>query len=178
MLNHRLVLAITVSACSSAHTATAPADSPRARCYAGPSQIRLMPDDRPVGEGTIVARRTTDPAHATITEDVTTTFPGQPVRSFAVTMAVSGSTFQMTERGGAFTGSGVLVGPAWAWTEWTSTSKLPDGTVVTATDRTTPTGFAGDKTVASADGVARVKITETVTEIDCADFDRRVAAAK
>ena len=153
-----------------------PAPAREVRCYAGPSQAYLLPANQAVGEGTMVARRDTDPARSVITEEVVTAFPGQPVRRFVVTMTVTGSRFEMSEKSGAFTGRGELVGPAWSWREWTSVSTLPDGTVVTASDRVTADGFAAEKTVRSADGVDRIRLVEKVTAFDCAEFEQRVAA--
>ena len=146
------------------------------RCYAGTTQVHLLPANQHVADGTIVARRTTDPARSIITEEVHNAVGTEPPRSFRVTMHVKGSRFTMTEANGAFTGEGELRGPAWQWTEWIATSKLPDGTVVTSRDTATADGFAAEKTVTSADGVARVKIVESIGALDCAEFDARVSA--
>ena len=151
-------------------------NAPVTRCYAGPSQVHVLPANQHVGDGTLVARRTTDRARGTITEEVASSFPGQPARRFAVTMTVTGSKFVMTEKGGAFTGEGVLTGPAWAWTEWTSTSRLPDGTTVRSTDRAAADGFDAEKIVTGPDGVDRVRIVEHVTAFPCTEFDARIGA--
>ena len=185
-----IAITLTTVACAVACGTSSPAEQPNAppavaaarppatgavRCYAGPSQAYLLPANRAVGEGTLVARRATDRARSVITEEVVSAFPGQPVRRFEVTMTISGSRFEMSEKNGAFTGRGELVGPAWNWREWTSVSTLPDGTVVTATDRVTADGFAADKTVRSPAGVDQIRLVEKVTAFDCAEFDQRVA---
>jgi len=53
---------------------------------------------------------------------------------------VDGDQFTMVEAGGAFTGSGFLVGDPWRWTSWSSTSEIPHtGITVTSEDELTPT---------------------------------------
>ena len=139
-------------------------------CYAG----------RSTGMGQrarTIARRTVDPAARQITEDVSHDDAGSHgARSFHVVMAVVGDHFTMTETGGAFRGTGTLVGDPWRWTSWTSTSEIPKaGITVESDDEVTPTALKATKQI-KKDGKLLATTTEELASFDCADWDKVKAA--
>src|SRR5436853_7187535 len=86
-----------------------PAD--QTRCFAGKSEVHLTSGQTfPAGE--VIARRTLSPSKGTIVEQVVVPGgpPGTPPREFVVDMTVRGRTLTLTERSGAFAGTGTLSG--------------------------------------------------------------------
>lgn len=144
--------------------------------YTGKSVVKL-PDGRSLPGGDILARRTLRRADSTIVEQVVTASgpPGSPPREFIVDMTVSGSTLTMKERGGAFTGTGTLTGPAWSWTAWRTESVLADGMRVVSEDKVTLYGLRAEKTVFDPSGSVRVRIVEELTPISAEEFAKRRA---
>lgn len=172
MARHLLAAStLALVACSSHAPATAPVAPPPAStaCYAGYS----------TGMGQrarTIARRTVDPAAHQILEDVSHDDAGaHGAKSFHVVMAVDGDRFTMTERGGAFTGTGTLVGPAWQWTAWTSTSQIPHTTItVASSDELTATGMRATKQIMQ-DGKLLGTTTDELQTFDCAEWDKVLA---
>src|SRR4051812_40963624 len=104
----RLVVMSLLVGCSgpAKPAAVAPLPLPAAStvCYAGVS----------TGMGQrarTIARRVVDPAAGQVVEDVSHDEAGaHGAKSFHVVMKVQGDRFELTETGGAFTGSGTLAG--------------------------------------------------------------------
>ncbi|MDB4960485.1 MAG: hypothetical protein JWP01_484 [Myxococcales bacterium] len=169
----RLALALLIG-CSgpAAPTPVAPRELPAAStaCYSGVA----------TGMGQTartLARRTVDPAAGTITEEVSTDDGGaHGAKTFHVVMKVEGDQFTMTERDGAFTGTGTLAGEPWRWTSWTSTSVIPNtGITVESEDELTPTGMTAAKEIRK-DGKVLAKTSEQLKSFDCADWTTAQAA--
>ena len=173
-MEHSALLVVGLVACSgpAARPPTAPARPPAAStaCYAGVS----------TGMGQrarTIARRTIDPAARQIVEDVSHDDAGaHGAKRFHVVMTVDGDQFTMTEAGGAFSGTGNLVGEPWRWTAWTSTSKIPHTAItVEADDEVTETTLRSTKKIVQ-DGKLLATTTEELVAFDCADWDKVVAA--
>ena len=124
-----------------------------------------------------VARRTVDPAAGQIREDVSHDAAGaHGARSFHVVMQVDGDRFTLSERSGAFSGSGTLVGEPWHWTAWSSTARLRDAAIeVESDDELTPVGLKATKQIRRA-GKVLATTTEELATFDCADWDKAIAA--
>jgi len=85
---------------------------------------------------------------------------------FVVTLEVKGSSFIVSERSGAFTGEGELVGEAWKWKEWKSVTKLAGGAgTVTSEDKLTDQGLSGKKAFTGADGKVVLRFEDVLTSI-------------
>ncbi len=152
------------------------AEAPPARevtCYLGTTKVKL-PNGQQVATMDALARRTVDPAASTIEEEVVNFGPKQ--QRYVVTMRVSGSTFTMTEKNQAFTGSGELHGEPWKWTSWHSTSNLPDGSRVESTDKVTAEGIRVEKTVHGPDDSVQVIINEEFQPIGQEECSKRFDA--
>ena len=143
----------------------------RQTCYEGTSTVRL-PDGQSVPGGRTLVRRTLQPSQEKIVEEVISfdSRPEVPPKSFVVDMAVTGSQFKMTERSGAFEGTGSLTGEAWKWSEWASSSRIPNGMVVTSKDTLRPGGMVAKKVVRGAEGQVLFELDEEYTTVDCARF--------
>jgi len=171
-----VALSMMVPCCTpaSAPTAQAPAAA-STEYFDGTSEI--FPAGRPEGSppvatNKVLIRRTVDPGRGLIEEAVVSEEGrGRPVREFVVTMAVSGETFTMTERGGAFRGAGTLEGAAWGWTGWTSHAELPDGGTVDSRDRLSEQGLEVEKEYRGARGSVRMR--ERFSRIDREAYARR-----
>jgi hypothetical protein len=117
--------------------------------FAGTSEV--FPEPRadgaaPVATSRVLVRRTIDSTRNIIEEEVVNEEGrGRPAREFLVTMAVTGASFTMTERHGAFRGAGSLEGPPWGWVAWTSLAELPDGSTVESRDRLSDRGLDVEK---------------------------------
>jgi hypothetical protein len=125
-----------------------------------------------------IARRTVDPAAGHILEDVSHDDGGgaKGVSSFHVVMKVDGNNFTMTETGGAFTGSGVLVGEPWQWSSWSSTSQIANaGITVESEDELTDAGLTVTKRI-MREGKLLATTAETLKPFDCAEWDKTLAA--
>lgn len=160
-----------VSAC---HPPTSPvASAPLTEYYDGTSQVFVGPQgSAPVATRRVLVRRRLDRAQSTIEENVVSEEgQGRPVKEYVVTMAVTGSTFSMTERSGAFRGDGTLEGPAWGWTGWTSHATLPDGSSVDSRDRLLPHSLEVEKEYRGARG--SVRMVEHLERIKRDAYDRR-----
>jgi hypothetical protein len=124
-----------------------------------------------------IARRTVDPVARQIVEDVSHDDAGaHGAKSFHVVMTVDGDHFTMTEAGGAFTGTGTLVGEPWQWASWTSTSQIPNtGITVESDDEITEAELKTTKQI-KKDGKSLATTTESLKSFDCADWDKVKAA--
>lgn len=143
--------------------------APTTVCYAGVSSA----GDH---KARTIARRTVDPAARQIVEDVSHSEPGADgTKSFHVVMDVDGDHFTMKETGGAFTGTGTLVGEPWQWTSWTSISKISEaGVEVESRDELTSTGIQATKQVRK-DGKVVTTAVEQLAAFDCAEWDAAMA---
>jgi len=143
--------------------------APTTACYAGVSSA----GDHKVRT---IARRTVDPAARQIVEDVSHGETGSyGTRRFHVVMNVDGDHFTMKEAGGAFTGTGTLVGEPWQWTSWTSISQVPEagveaGLEIESRDELTSTGIQATKQIRK-DGKVVTTAIEQLTAFDCAEWD-------
>ena len=139
--------------------------APTTVCYAGVSSA----GDH---QARTIARRTVDPAARQIVEDVSHSETGTyGTRRFHVVMNVDGDHFTMKEAGGAFTGTGTLVGEPWRWTSWTSVSQVPEaGVEVESRDELTPTGIQATKQIRK-DGKVVTTAVERLEAFDCAEWD-------
>jgi hypothetical protein len=135
----------------------------------------MLPGGRTVPGGVVLARRTVDPAAGTIVEQVISADPrpGRPATEYLVTMVVSQGRFTMSEASKAFEGEGALEGPAWRWTTWTSTSRLPDGSRVVSADSVVDGQLVVHKRVLSAAGAVVIETVERLAPIDAARFTER-----
>jgi len=172
------IVVVIAAACGGSHPA------------AGPGPTLVTPDTNPAvtacyqgvssGAGQrvqTVARRTVDPAHHQIVEDVVRGDAGS-VKAFHVVFAVDGAAFTMTETGGAFTGTGTLTGAPWHWTSWTSRSsqRIGGATIdVESRDELTCDGMVAHKEIRKDGQVVATTIDELAT-IDCAGWDAVRAA--
>jgi hypothetical protein len=121
-------------------------------------------------------RRKVDPAGRQIVEDVSHGDAGtHRVTQFHVVMDVAADRFTMKETGGAFTGTGTLVGEPWRWTSWTSTSQLAGtGIEVESDGELTETGVKIADRIRK-DGRVVGTTTEQLAPFDCAEWDRAAA---
>jgi hypothetical protein len=119
-----------------------------------------------------IARRTVDPEAKTITEDVSHDHAGpQGSRSFHVVMTVDGDHFTMSETGGAFTGTGSLVGQRWQWTAWSSVLQIANTSItVESHDELTSVGMKAEKQI-KQDGKLVGKTVENLRAFECAQWD-------
>ena len=91
-------------------------------------------------------------------------------------MQIDGDRFTLSERSGAFAGSGTLAGEPWHWTSWSSTSQIAkEGIEVESDDELTPVGLKATKQIRMA-GKVLATTTEELATFDCADWDKVVAA--
>lgn len=153
--------------CSAASHPAQPATAPTAStdCFAGVS----------TGMGQTshtIARRTVDPVARTITEDVSHDNAGaHGAKSFHVVMTVDGDRFTMTESGGAFTGTGSLVGEPWQWRSWSSVSQIPATSItVESHDELTSAGMTATKQITQG-GKLIATTTDDLKPFDCAQWD-------
>lgn len=162
-----------VAGCAS----TRPASLAETTYYEGPSSVTL-PDGRSFPGGMVLAQRTVSPSERSIREQVVSEDPrpGHAAREFNVLMRVTRSGFSMTESGGAFEGAGTLDGPAWRWTAWHSTSRLPDGSRVESADTMNDDELHVRKRVFDASGALQIETTEQLKRIDAARYAARRAA--
>jgi hypothetical protein len=167
---------LVVAGCTAGTHPVAPATNPTAttstttECYAGLSTG--------MGQHTrTIARRTVDPVAKQIIEDVSHDDAGaHGAKSFHVVMSVDGDHFAMTEAGGAFTGTGTLVGEPWQWTSWTSISQIPDSPItVESHDEITPTGMKATKQIKQS-GTVVATTTDELKSFDCAQWDEAKVA--
>ncbi|MDX2089200.1 MAG: hypothetical protein SFX73_15195 [Kofleriaceae bacterium] len=123
-----------------------------------------------------IARRIVDPAAGHIVEDVSHDDGGaKGVNSFHVVMKVDGNNFTMTEAGGAFTGSGALVGEPWQWSAWSSTSQISNGGItVESEDELTDAGIMVTKRI-MREGKLLATTAATLKPFDCAQWDKTLA---
>jgi hypothetical protein len=164
----RILLASVVIGCGpGASHPSAPEMPPAATtdCYAGMSTG--------MGQSShTIARRTVDPVAKTITEDVTHDNAGpHGAKSFHVVMTVDGAHFTMNETGGAFTGTGSLVGQPWQWTSWTSVSQIANTSItVESHDELTSYGMKADKQI-KQDGKLIATSADELRAFECAQWD-------
>ena len=169
-----LAAAVVLVGCSgpARPTTATPAALPAAStaCYAGVTTAMGQ-------RARTIARRTIDPAAGRIIEDVSHDDAGaHGARSFHVVMMVQGDRFTMEEAGGAFTGSGTLVGEPWRWTSWSSSSRIAKANIdVESDDELTPIGMKATKQIRK-DGKVLATTTEELATFDCAEWDKHVAA--
>ena len=160
------------AACSSHPPTTSPVAAPVAStaCYAGYSSGMGQ-------RARTIARRTVDPAAHQIIEDRSHDDAGaHGAKSFHVVMTVDGDHFTMTESGGAFSGTGTLVGEPWQWSAWTSVSQIPNaGITIESSDELTSAGMKATKQI-KKDGKLLATTTDELQTIDCADWDSVKAA--
>lgn len=151
-----------------------PAPAAKVAYYFGESKVSTV-DGKPLGVMVSLVKREVKPAESTIVETVLviSSRPQEPIKEHVATLAVDGATFTSTEQGGAFTGTGQLIGKPWEWAAWTSTSKLAltNGGSVVSRDRVTDRGLSVSKDVLGPDGVVRVKIAEDLATIDGATYE-------
>jgi hypothetical protein len=130
--------------------------------YFGESKM-TTPDGKPIRTSLSLVKRVVNPNESRIEEHVLT-ITDRESKAFVVVMEVKGKKFTMTERSNAFTGDGELVGEAWKWKEWKSTSKVGGGTV-TSEDKLTDQGLTAKKTFAGADGKVIFLFAESLRPI-------------
>ncbi len=141
-------LLLIVAALAQARSQAPASSAPRVEYYLSEGRI-LAPDGRPLGAMAGLARREYRPAEGTIAElnIAIDPAPGSLATVLQVDWTVSasaaGSTAEIKDRSDRLTGKGRLVGPPWAWTEWTWTGSMRDvpGTFRTAA-RATRRGVA------------------------------------
>ena len=169
---HRALVLPWLLGCSGAArpAPTAPLDppAPSTVCYAG---LRTG-----MGQtARTIVRRTIDPAARRITEEVNLEGGGAiGPSSFHVVMTVDGDRFAMTETGGAFHGSGTLVGDPWRWTSWTMISQRPDGLAVESEHELTATAMTATKQIKRAGAVVGTT-SEELRPFDCTAWDETEA---
>ena len=167
-----VLLPLCLVACGSSHTPAAPLPPtpPAATYYVGTSQAFV--GEQQVADSAVAVERLVSRGDRTIIERVAQAGDGhRPAAEYVVTMKVKGAAFTMTEAGGAFTGDGQLSGPDWAWTAWQSTSKMPDGGVVTSSDTVTKTGLHVEKTY-QGNGM-ELRMVEELQVVPEADYRQR-----
>ena len=142
-----------------------PPPAARTDCYAGLSTG--------MGQSShTIARRTVDPVAKTITEDVSHDNAGpHGANSFHVVMTVDGDQFTMTETGGAFAGTGSLVGQPWQWTSWSSVSQIANTSItVESHDELTSSGMKAEKQI-KQDGKLVATTVDDLRAFECAQWD-------
>jgi hypothetical protein len=130
--------------------------------YFGESRM-TTPDGKPIRTSLSLVKRVVNPNESRIEEHVLS-ITDKESKAFVAIMEVKGKKFTMTERSNAFTGDGELVGEAWKWKEWKSTSKVVGGTV-TSEDKLTDQGLTAKKSFAGADGKVVVQFAESLKPI-------------
>ncbi len=132
--------------------------------YLGESRMST-PDGKPVRTSLALVKRVVNKADSRIEEHVLLVGE-KDSKAFVTVQEVKDSRFTMTERSGAFTGTGELVGEPWKWTGWKSVTKLAGGAgTVTSEDELTPRGLTAKKAFTGADGKVVVRIEEALAPI-------------
>lgn len=149
---------------------TAPPEA-KATYYLAESKV-FAPDGRPVGNLVSLVKRESYPDKSRIVETVLTlsSNPREMNREHVAIWTVDGQAFTLAEQGGAFTGRGELVGRPWEWTEWTTTTKTPGGTIQART-RLTSRGLSASKEFLGPDGVPRLRYVEDLASIDGGTYE-------
>lgn len=104
----------------------APADEPAEAVttyYLGETKM-MSPDGKLLRTSLSLVKRVVDQKAGRIEEHVLSVGEKES-KAFVATLEVRGARFAVSERSGAFTGDGELVGEAWKWTEWKSVTKRP-----------------------------------------------------
>jgi hypothetical protein len=119
-----------------------------------------------------LVKRVVNPAENRIEEHVPSIDEKNPAKAFVVVMEVKGSKFTMSERSGAFTGEGELVGEPWKWKEWRSKSKLPGNAgTVTSADKVNERGLSAKKEYAGADGKVLFLFEDKLDRISATTYE-------
>lgn len=145
------MIALLLVACGGGDTDVAPVDT--LQYFVGTSHFEPATGNAGPSAPYVVRRHLSE-ALGTIVEDVTTTDDAGAADTYVVTwvVAADGSCTFSDDRA-TFTGTGQLTGDAWAWTGWTSTSTMNDGSVTIAgTDTLTATSLHAEHAVTGSDG--------------------------
>jgi len=141
-------------------------------CFLGEVKT-LSPSGQLLSTSLSLVRRVLRPAENRIVEIVETIEPGKPVRELTTTFTVDGSAFTMRDDDATFTGSGRLVGEAWAWTGWSYDVEMtgPRKGRVRGEDALDARGLTARKSFATPDGTVRVLFEETLQPVGKATYD-------
>lgn len=113
--------------------------------YLGESKMTTA-DGKPVRTSLSLVKRVVKRKDGRIEEHVLS-LGEKESKAFVVTLEVKDTKFTVSEKSGAFSGSGELVGEAWKWAEWKSVTKLAGGAgTVTSEDKLTDRGLSARKT--------------------------------
>ena len=142
--------------------------------YLGETQVKTA-EGQPLGAMATLMKRDVRPADASIVETslMLSSKRDEAVKEIRAVMRVAGSTFSLKEQGEGFTGNGTLNGPAWAWTSWTTTTRIPGrlgGTLVAKTV-VSERGLTVVKAMLGDDGKPRVTFNEDYATIDDATYE-------
>lgn len=121
------------------------------------------------------ARRDLDPASGTITEVFVATADGTTTLTEIVVDAAEG-TFTLDINSGEYTGQGVLVGEAWAWTAWSSRSVAGDGSYVVSEDAVEDGDIQAEKEGFAADDTPEWTLVERLSAVTEAEHAAGLAA--
>ena len=132
--------------------------------YLGESKM-TTPDGKLIRTSLSLVKRVVNKKDSRIEEHVLSVGEKES-KAFVVAMAVKGPKFTVSEKSGAFSGDGELVGEAWKWTEWKSVTKLAGGAgTVTSDDKLTERGVSAKKTFTGADGKVALRFDEALAPI-------------
>jgi len=139
--------------------------------FLGESKM-TSPTGQPYGTTLSLIKRTVKPEENKIIEQVISINQREAAKEFIAIFDVRGSKFTMAEQGGGFTGEGELIGKAWEWTAWKSTSNLAGGKgKLISEDTLTKDGVLAKKSFYSPDGQLRAIFSEDLKQISKEMYD-------
>jgi len=139
--------------------------------FLGESKM-TSPTGQPYGSTLSLIKRTVKPEENKIIEQVISINQREPTKEYIAIFDVRGSKFKMKEQGGGFTGEGELIGKAWEWTGWKSTSNLAGGRgKLISEDTLTKDGLLVKKSFYSPDEQLRVIFSEDLNQISKEMYD-------
>ena len=143
----------------------------KATYYLGEWKV-MTPEGRQVGNLVSLVKRESFPDESKLVETVLVISSNktEPTREYAFICAVTGSSFVLKEKAGTIAGTGEWTGRPWDWTGWTTTTKIPSGTL-NAQTRVTERGMSASKEFVSANGQVQLRYVEEYMSIDGGTYE-------
>jgi hypothetical protein len=144
--------------------------------YRGTSEVR-SPDGKQLETMRLLLRRTLDPTHDLITEQIAqkTSRPEEAPREYIMSLKVSGSQFVITEPVTGLAGGGELYGDPWQWSSWSSRAQLPDGSRLESAFVLNASGLKAEKRFFNSNGKITAMLIESYQPISPDAFERERA---
>lgn len=144
------------------------------RCYEGDTVVRDAQGNRAPDMHEMLQRDEL-PKFFQIVENITRTgvSPGAPPTRISLFHEVVDGRTSFVHEQGKLRGTGVLHGPDWAWTGWTSTIVMLDGSRVESEETVTEAGLHWDRKLVDADGSVVMTYVSDLAVADCPDMRKR-----